>query len=328
MPTRAVNKRRGLSGERGFALIIVIWALGIVALLAAGFAKRLHTETLIARNQVALAEAEAVANGGVILVARQLVRIRQSAELSVSASGAITVVQARCRMEDILLDVRVEDEAGKVDLNTATDRLLGLLFTGAGADPDTVSRLVDRVVDFRDQDDLLRLNGAERREYSIETAASPKNASFDSVEELEQVLGMPPEVYRAVRPFLSVFHGGSGIDQSFADRRLLAILVRAAAGSSEAPASSDGAPSGQIIPQDVLAASPRRVFRITSRAQSGSGATFTREAVIELVDRPSRPFVLKMWGKAILGDDAQATATDFTDANREKMDDCREAILK
>ena len=225
MPTRATSKMRGTSGERGFALIIVIWALGIVALLAAGFAKPLHTETLIARNQIALAEAEAVADGGVILVARQLMRFRQVAEPKIGASGAAYLAQIHCRMGDAVLDVRVEDEAGRVDFNTASDRLLGLLFTGAGADPDTASRLVDRVVDFRDQDDLLRLNGAERREYSIETVgASPKNASFESVEELEQVLGMPPDLYGKVSPFLSVFHGGSGVDQRFADRRLLVVL--------------------------------------------------------------------------------------------------------
>ncbi len=329
MPTLPVGQRRGSGGDHGFALIIVIWALGIVALLAAGFAKRLHTETLVSRNQLALAEAESIANGGVFLIARQLMRVRQAAAPSVDANGAVAVARLRCRLGDSALDVRVEDEAGRIDLNTASDRLLSLLFTGAGADPVLAGRFVDRLVDFRDQDDLVRLNGAENRAYQTANAAAPpKNASFESVEELEQVLGMPPELYRSVRPFLSAFHGGGGVDQRFADRRLLAILDHAVAGSSEASTPATGAPTGQTIPQDVLVASPKRVYRILSRAQHKGGAIYAREAVVELVDRPSRPFVLKMWSKASLGDNAQPISSGTPGESRSDLDDCRTAVIE
>ena len=60
----------------------------------------------------------------------------------------------------------------------------------------SAAALVDAIVDFRDEDDLHCLQGAEDRDYA--DAGLPrgaKDAAFEAVEELQQVLGMTREIY-------------------------------------------------------------------------------------------------------------------------------------
>ena len=76
----------------------------------------------------------------------------------------------------------IQDEDGKIDLNAAPDELLRGLFVSAGLDEDAGAALVDAIVDFRDEDDLTRLNGAEDRDYA--DAGLPygaKDAPFEAV---------------------------------------------------------------------------------------------------------------------------------------------------
>lgn len=310
--------------DRGFALVIVLWALGIAALLAASFASRLHTQTLIAKNQVALANAEAIADGGVTLAAVSVARIRQQGQSVVSSSGAVHLANVRCEVGDVELSIHVEDEAGKIDLNTADDRLLAMLFVGLGLGSDAASRLVDRIVDFRDEDDLRRLNGAESREYRVEGRAwSPKNARFESVAELEQVLDMPADFYRGVRPFLTTAQLRSGIDPTVADRRLLALLSRGATGAN--PTSSEAMPAGNgapLIPPELAVPSSKRAFLIRSIARRSAGQTFVREAVIEVIDRPDRPYIVRSWSR---GADVDARWLEpGKDGTGGSVGDCRE----
>ena len=87
--------------------------------------------------------------------------------------------------------VTVEDEAGKVDLNSASEPLLRALLAGAGATPVEVDRITAAILDYRDADNLRRPDGAEADEYRLAGRQNgPKNAPFDSIFELGQVLGV------------------------------------------------------------------------------------------------------------------------------------------
>ncbi|MCD6016859.1 MAG: hypothetical protein K0R88_2943, partial [Solirubrobacterales bacterium] len=54
-----------LGSSRGIALISVLWITGLLAVIAASFASSTRTEARLARNLVANAKAEAIADGGV-----------------------------------------------------------------------------------------------------------------------------------------------------------------------------------------------------------------------------------------------------------------------
>ena len=73
--------------------------------------------------------------------------------------------------------------------------------------------LSERIADFRDIDNLRRLHGAEDPEYlAAGLAAGAKDAAFDTVGELGQVLGMTPALAEAVTPFVTVYNGRSQFD--------------------------------------------------------------------------------------------------------------------
>ena len=64
----------GAGRERGFALLMVLWTLLLLAFIATVFNDNARTEVLLARNLVANARAEALADGGVYRAALGLTR--------------------------------------------------------------------------------------------------------------------------------------------------------------------------------------------------------------------------------------------------------------
>jgi general secretion pathway protein K len=105
------------------------------------------------------------------------------------------------RFANRIVHYSIQGELGKVNLNQAPQALLVSLFGLAGVDPTRAQSLAGAVADFRDEDNLKRLNGAEGTDYRTAGLAwGPKNAPFETVEELQQVLGMTPPMYARLAP--------------------------------------------------------------------------------------------------------------------------------
>ncbi len=205
------------------------------------------------------------------------------------------------------LRAAVESEAGKIDLNAADEALLRGLFLSArwtgpdgapqGLDEAAAAALVDAVRDFADPDDLTRLHGAEDRDYLA--AGLPwgaKDAAFEAVEELQQVLGMTAPLYEAVAPALTVYTGAAGVDARLAPRAVLLALSGAGGTGggteTEAQAVDDYLAARAEAPAGAAPAFPAaegqrarpraRVYTIHAEARLASGAVFAREAVVRL----------------------------------------------
>jgi general secretion pathway protein K len=88
---------------------------------------------------------------------------------------------------------------------------------------DPAAALAAAIVDWRDEDDLSLLNGAEDRDYrDAGRTLGAKDAPFVAVEELMQVLGMTPEIYARLAPEVSVDLEGAGFDERFASAAAIA----------------------------------------------------------------------------------------------------------
>lgn len=80
------------------------------------------------------------------------------------------------------------DEAGKLNLNTATAEMLESL-------PAMTAELAAAIVDWRDEDDEITDGGAESETYLLGTPAYEcKNGPFETVEELRLVIGASDEL--------------------------------------------------------------------------------------------------------------------------------------
>ncbi|MFQ5773849.1 MAG: general secretion pathway protein GspK [Kiloniellaceae bacterium] len=295
-------------GRRGLALISVLWVLTLLSLIAASFTRTTRTEINLARNQAENARAEALADAGVYTAVLGL--MINDPENGWRADGTVYA----WRFGDGEIRAAVWDEGGKIDINVATDQLLRNLFVAVGVDERKAAALVDAIVDFRDPNELRRLNGAEDRDYR--DAGLPygaKDAPFETLDELRQVLGMTATLFEQVAPALTVHARQRVPHQPTAPPLVQAALAGETLPSpeegQEGPeadgAGSEGAAQSFIpdlsdVPRSLgpVTPVPRSrvpVYTVHAEARTDSGAVFVRDAVVRVRSGGPEPFEFQSW---------------------------------
>ncbi len=287
--------------DEGFALLLVIFLTALIALLAVGLTVSVRSHVRLAANTIRSAEAEALADAGVQLAVLSL--ISGSRSPATPSRFPIDGQPVSCRVDGgATLTLRIQDASGRVNPNLAGDRLLLALFIGLGATRESASRYADTIIDYRDTDSDRRPNGAEQPEYEAAGRPSgPKNASFDTVEELGRVLGMDPSMVAAALPFLTVHSQTAGLDPRTTSQQLAGILARGVEQLPPRAAAAGLRPAG-LLPSEFITGSPRRVFLVTSEARLTGGSAFARETVLELQSTRSAVPVFKIWSRGSLGE--------------------------
>jgi general secretion pathway protein K len=291
---------RRRSAERGIALIAVLWGTALLALLAGSFADAARTETRIAHHLVERTRAAALADAGVYRAILALLdplperRWRDDGEpyALALAGGAV--------------EIRIQDEGGRIDLNAAPGPLLQGLLRTAGLAEDESAALVDRLADWRDADDLRRPHGAEARDYRAAGYwDGPKNGEFQAVEELRQVPGVSPALYERIAAALTVHSGRPSVNTATAPAQVLLsmpgmdeVKVEALLAARERMLGG-GAAAAQGAGRTLNAARSRiATWSIRAAARTDTGAGFAREAVVRRSEDPERPFLVLAWRRA------------------------------
>src|SRR6185503_16794369 len=162
--------------QRGIALILALWITVLLTVVASGFAFSMRSEALATRNALSLAQARAVADGAVERMAYELGRPQLPDTWH--ADGSAHTWQDG----DATVLASAVDEAARVDLNYAPDALLKSLLLAQGAEDARAAQLVDAILDWRDNDDLKRPNGAEDADYrAAGLKYGPTNGPFETV---------------------------------------------------------------------------------------------------------------------------------------------------
>jgi general secretion pathway protein K len=283
--------------QRGIAIVLVLWLTVLLTVIAAGFAYSMRTEALAARNAVSLAQARGLADGAIMRVAFELMRPRTVSELW-QADGAVHVWDEG----GVRIAANAIDESGKIDLNTALDALLkGLLQSAGGLDADAAARMVDVIDDWKTPGDLRRPNGAKAPEYQAAGLTyKPANAPFESVAELQRVLGMTPALYAAIANDLTVFSKSPGISPAYASRSALLALPGATAEIVDTYLEQRKNALAARLPLPAFplagfAAAPVNLWRIRAEATMPDGTTFIREAVLRPGGDTLHPVTVLAW---------------------------------
>lgn len=193
--------------------------LTLLALVVTALSVGTRDQARIARNLVEAAKARNAAEGAIHISAWRLVQPQENG----TWQGDGTV-------HDLAIDgmpVRVIafDEAGKIDLNTAQLPMLHGLLAAVGLDGLHRSRLVDAILDWRDRDSLRRLHGVEDQDYEIAGYDyGAKDAPFDTIDELELLLGMDPATVDAIRGSVTVYSGRAGVNPVVAPLQVLMAI--------------------------------------------------------------------------------------------------------
>ena len=261
---------RGRS-EEGIALIAVLCTLALLSFIAALLSFETRTETRIARNVVDNAAARAAADGGIERAVLDLVAAPGTDNDNFRADGTIY----NWRLSNITVRISVQDEIGKINLNQASEAVLAAVLRSVGVDPGTAQSLANAIADFRDTDSFSRAPGAEEADYRAAGLAwGPKNAPFEALEELQNVLGMTAEIYERVAPDLTIYSGGA-INPTLAGESLTSILREAGF--------------------KYFVSDRGMAYSIRAEAKSSNGAVFVREAVVQLNPELTIPVLVLAW---------------------------------
>jgi general secretion pathway protein K len=265
-------------------LLSVLWGLALLAAIATSFISAGSTAYRLARNALDAAEVDVAAEAAVNRVVLAL--LDPNPERRWRTDGVARLIE----FDGARMKVRVQDELGRIDLNSADGTLLIGLFQSVGLDAQAASALVDKILDWRDSSGLKRLNGAKDPEYrAAGFAYRPRNGPFQSVDELKLVMGMTSELFRRAEPALTVYSGRPTIDPQVATPEALRAMPTMDAQKVAAVVAARGA-------QPAIMALPLigRAFGIRIDIERPAGVQH-REAVVRLTDHPQQIFWLLSW---------------------------------
>ena len=279
-------------GNEGFILVSVIWIAGLIAIVASNFAVAVSLHVRGEANLAGSMEAEFAADGLVRLIAFRLA----SASAAQSRQGAPTDGElVRCSLDGgRSATVAVQDQGGLLDLNRASLQALAALIgkaTRSGSDP---LSLAEAIADFRDSDDVrLGVTKGGPEEGLVAGGPGMKNAPFQSVDEIEQVIPADMADLHALKRLFTVYSHEDGIDLSAAPAELRSMI------------DGGGDKLSAAIP---IAPSQHKSFAIDAEVAATDGSRFRRSAIVSILREPQRPFAVLEWRQASGFAADQATA--------------------
>lgn len=311
--------RTVMKGERGSALLIVLWLLVLISAIAVSMSGTTRVESRLAFNLVEEARARYLAQAGINHAILTLLKPRAPRQ-RVMDGAAVTPID----LFGMRLGIRIRDECGKVDLNTAWGGLIGGLLAGhrgqggqsgqggqggqsgqGGQGEPQAFDLTQAILDWRDPDKIRRLRGAEDDDYAAAGMAyGARDGLFETIEELQQVRGMTEGLYQRLSPDVTVDCLAAGIDPLAASPAVLAALPGLTPPALEAflRARREAAVGDKevVIPTALLGskfveASLGDVFSIEATVDSPSGNRVAWQAVVWLTGDPTRSFVVRSW---------------------------------
>jgi general secretion pathway protein K len=287
-----------INSQQGIALVLVLWVLLLLTIITGSFAlmarmDRLEAHALLSGTQARLS-AEAAINLAVLALRDP------DDETRMLADGRIYETQ----IDGVLLEVSATDERGKVDINATDELTLATLFTGHGMELQDAELLAAAVMDWRDEDELERVNGAEEDAYlAAGLELGPANRPFMMTEELLQVIGMKYELYRLLEPGITVFSRVAEPDPAFAPVEALMALPdityeEAMNFVQERNSQIPGESVGTELPNGIMVMEQGRgvTYSIQARATMPNGVWEQLQATIRLGgNRSGSPYRVLRW---------------------------------
>ena len=205
--------------QQGVAMVIVLWVLSLLTIMAGSFALTMRREitvvSAVKNNAMLLANAKS----GIALAQKML--SLSDKQKRWRADGSIY----QWIYQDQNIRIRLFSEQGKIDINRANKVLLTTLLGSTSMDEDKQAALVGAMIDWRDKDDRLQPEGAEKKQYE-EAGLSyrPTNKPFQSINELQMVLGMNVDIYQQLQPLITVHSKQANVDVNVAAKAVLEVV--------------------------------------------------------------------------------------------------------
>ena len=259
---------RAPPGRRGFALLMTMWLLVPLSMLFLLITGAARSNVKVAANLRDAAVLQAAADGGIETAILGLLAGPAANPVAIgTASVGLTIVPL----------------SGLVNPNLASQELMRALLVRAGLAPARANDVAAAIVEWRTPGQRGRDGQDKAAQYrAAGLDYGPPGAPFESVDELRDVIGMPPATVAVLRPLLSLFTNRPP------DPAIAPPLVRLALGDL-GTVPHGGGDGGSV-------------FRITAVATSASRATVARSAVVQVTATGGgRPWSVLAWGSDVAG---------------------------
>jgi len=198
----------GLRNSKGVALIMVLWVIAILSVVALEFCFAMRTEVNITKNFKEELQFYAMAQGEVQRAVTELIYRHEPSVQQMRKTLKPEEVPPEKRewitdgrpytlsFDQGKGEIRIMGEAGKVNINLVSDKLLRKIIGQFGLEGEARDVVVDSIQDWRDPGELHRINGAKNEYYqSLKEPYNCKNGKLDTIEELLLVRGVTRELF-------------------------------------------------------------------------------------------------------------------------------------
>ena len=264
----------------GFALLIVLWTLVLVAFLVLHLTTGGHTEMRIATNLESNAVVMAAADGAISAAIFNLTAPQPDERWPTNG------VPHELTIGNCWVEVRLENEAARINPNLASPALLEALARVVGTDPRSARLIAQAIADWVGSSPTPTPPDTLRAQYqSAGLDYAPPGAPLASMDELTRVLGVSPELYSALRPHLTLY-GPPEPEPGGTDPVVAAAVA-------ETPRAVQAQIPGAPVPPDTL------TVRIIATATGLGNARLSRTAIVRVSSSLPQGYAVLAWRNTI-----------------------------
>jgi general secretion pathway protein K len=290
----AVTSDRKLSCD-GFVIVAVLWILGALAFVCSIYATYVINTTLRVRVNDERVQSEALVVAALELTAYQLSALAEKAR---PAQGAFAFHLGQA---DVGVDFR--SEAGRIDINAAPKELLAGLFSALGAKADDANYYADRIIAWRTATSGNRDQDKEVSSYrTAGLSYGPREAPFQSIEELWYVMGLPTVLVEHALPYVTIFSGKPDVNVLAAAPEVIAAVPGMTPDRLDSILNQRGLTpqNGQTVlgamgTPNSPATQDSKSIHVSAHVQFANGRRINAEVVMYLLENDDNPYRIFSW---------------------------------
>ena len=296
--------------ERGFALLVVLLVLALVAVVGAEFAYSMRLEAAAVRAYKSGIIGAHLAETAIEQAIRDIVA--DALYVVEDDDGLLTFYGAdrralprlprtKAEMTGGAFSYRITDEEARLNVNAVQPDRVDRLLQTLGVDKEVRDTIVDSIQDWRDPNDEHRANGAESEDYYLKlpTPYRSRNANLESITELLQIKGVTPAIYNGTKDkpglasLVTVRSSGTNVNINTAGPAVLTALGFSVAEITQIHQSRRNAGPYVNVPGNFTArnlAATTRTFRIEAEGIVDDRVAARLTAIVQKrtdVDPPS-----------------------------------------
>jgi len=272
--------------DDGVAIISAVWVAAFVALIAVSVMQMTRTSATTVRDQSVVAQLGAATDGAVNATILMMLGPEDSQPPVTGRPFNVAIGGQQVR-------VTLLDEAGKIDINRASDAVLKLLLNASGADRATADVIVRAIIRHRSPSENLPGEGSGNGDVS---AYKSRNMSFQNIGDLRLLAGMTPTLFERIAPMLTVYSQAADVDPTFATDAVLGLFGAVSPIAKQALEERRAARrQGRALPQSPVVALGHAYTISAEASDPGAKAVSRQTAVFRLTGQRDAPLLVYRW---------------------------------